>query len=143
MKKLILILLFSSIAIGAHAQEPFNPLADKEITQEIMRSVVILIGLYLISTFILTLIRLFLTDRLKRTLVEKGADEPIITALLPKNKNEKSEALKWFTLLSAIALGFTVSNFYQPLGIHSVIIMTVSVALGFLAHYLIMRWLNN
>ncbi|MNR31596.1 hypothetical protein D3C85_1491160 [compost metagenome] len=108
-----------------------------------MRSVVLLTGLYLISTFILTLIRLFLTDRLKRTLIEKGADEPIITAILPKNKDEKSRTIKWFTLLSAIALGLTVSSFYQPVGIHSAIIMTVSVALGFLAHYLIMRWLNN
>lgn len=143
MKKIILISLFLSTSIIVRAQEPFNPFADKEITQEIMRSIVLLIGLYLISTFILTLIRLFLTDRLKRNLLDKGADEPIITALLPKNKNEKSGAIKWFTILSAIAIGFTISSFYQPMGIHSVIIMTASVALGFLAHYFIMRWLNK
>jgi hypothetical protein len=34
-------------SLGAHAQGQFNPLADKEITQEIMRSIVLLLGLTL------------------------------------------------------------------------------------------------
>jgi hypothetical protein len=143
MKKIITIIAFLSISLGAHAQEQFNPLADKEITLEIMRSIVLLLGLYLISAFILTLFRLFLTDRLKRALLEKGVDETVITALLPKNKDEKSGTIKWFTILTAIAVGLTVSSFYQPMGMHSVIIMTASIALGFLAHYFIMKWLNN
>jgi uncharacterized membrane protein YwzB len=75
--------------------------------------------------------------------LEKGVDETVITALLPKNKEEKSGTIKWFTILAAIAIGLTVSSFYQPMGIHSVIIMTASIALGFLAHYFIIKWLND
>ena len=89
MKKLATIITLMGTAITASAQTVFNPLADEHAFFDMMHCTVIIILIFLISSFLLTLIKLFLDDRLKRVIIEKGVTESVIAQLLPANQKEK------------------------------------------------------
>jgi hypothetical protein len=103
---------------------------------------VIIILVFLASSFVLTLIKLFLDDRLKRTIVEKGVAEGVIAQLLPANQKGKENSLKWFAILTAIAIGLTVISFYMPSGLYAATVMIFSIALGFLGYYFLLKKLR-
>ncbi|TDO23917.1 hypothetical protein [Pedobacter duraquae] len=126
--------------LSANAQQPhYTVLEDREIAHNLLNSTVIILIMILTSTFILKLIRLFMNDRLRRSMLEKQTPENIIAKLLPQQKQEKNLAIKWFFLLSAISIGLTATYLTQPIGIHSVLIMSLSAALGFFAYFLFIR----
>jgi hypothetical protein len=141
MKRIITIiaLLFYSIAVNAQTYYLFP--RDRNITTELMRSTVITIVLYIISAFILSLIRIFLNHQLKNKMLEKGVPGEVIANMLPP-KNEQTIAIKWFSILTAIAVGFLIISFFPP-GIHSIIIMAFCIALGHLGFYLWVKRVNN
>jgi hypothetical protein len=143
MKKTLTIIILTTASIAAHAQNRYNPFADKEALSEIFRSVVILLLIYILSTFVLTLVKLILNHRLKKTIVEKGAPEQVISQLLDQPENNKKGAIKWFILLTAVAIGLTIISFSLPMGVHSVIIMILSIALGFLGYYFLLKRLDK
>lgn len=143
MKKVFISLLFLIVSLVVNAQGGYDPFSDKEMTHEIMRSLVILAVLYLLVTFILSLIRLNLENRLKKTMLEKGTPENIVAQLLPKGKQEKYTVIKWFTIPAAIGIGLIMVNVFQPLGFHSIIIMIFSIALGFLVYYFLIKRLDD
>jgi hypothetical protein len=141
MKRIItsIALLFYSIAANAQTYYLFP--RDRGITTELMRSTVATIVLYIISVFLLSLIRIMLNARLKHKMLDKGVPAEVIADMLPR-KNELTIAIKWFSVLIAISIGLLIISFF-PLGIHSVIIMCFSVALGFLGFYLWAKRLKN
>ena len=143
MKKILTIIILMATTIAANAQNPFNPFTDKGMFDQMFRSAVALLLIYLLCTFILTMIRLFLDNRLKKAIVEKGAPENVISQLLRQDKNDQKGAMKWFILLTTVAIGLTFISFSLPLGIHSVIIMIISIALGFLGYYFLLKRLDN
>ncbi|QEC53448.1 hypothetical protein EDD80_103203 [Anseongella ginsenosidimutans] len=97
--------------------------------------IAVLLIIYLASAFLLTLVRLFL----KKSLIAKGVSQDLIMQLLARENNQKSLALKWCCLFSAAGLGLLLTYFFQPIGWHSVIILTFSLAAGFLVWYLLLR----
>lgn len=134
MKRIISILLLSAPAITANAQENSYLMGDKEISGEFMRSLVIITILFIFSSFILSLIRLILDNRLKKQMIDKGVPTEVIINMLPK-KNELTSTIRWFCLLTAISVGLLLIALFLPLGIHSVVIMGFSVAGGLLVYY--------
>jgi hypothetical protein len=141
MKRIISIitLLFYSITAGAQTYNLFP--RDRGITTELLRSTVATIVLYIIASFIISMTRMILNDRLKKKMLEKGVSGEVIAQMLPP-RNELAIAAKWISILSAISVGFLIISFFPP-GIHSVIIMTACVALGHLAFYLWAKRLKN
>lgn len=135
MKRTITILASFFLSIAANAQTTYVLSRDRDVTTEFMRSVFATIVLCIICGFILSLVRVILNDQLKRKMLEKGVPGEVIASMLPR-KNELSIAIKWFSVLMAISLGLLIISLTAPLGIHSVIIMTVCVALGFWGFYL-------
>ena len=142
MKKIATIISLMSAGITANAQTVFDPFTDERAFFEMMHSVVIIILVFLASSFVLTLIKLFLDDRLKRTIVEKGVAEGVIAQLLPANQKGKENSLKWFAILTAIAIGLTVISFYMPSGLYAATVMIFSIALGFLGYYFLLKKLR-
>lgn len=141
MKRIITIIALLFYSIAANAQTYYLFPRDRNITTELMRSTVIIIVMYIISAFILSLIRIFLNHRLKNKMLEKGVPGEVIAQMLP-GKNEQTMAIKWFSVLIAIAVGFLIISFFPP-GIHSIIIMVFCVALGHLGFYLWAKRLNK
>lgn len=125
-----------------NAQDKFDVLTDKEFMFNALHSLVAIVVIYLLAVFILTMVRLLMNYNLKKSLLEKGATEEVIAQILPPNKSGYQDALKGFTVLFAIGLGLLAVSWFQPLGIHSVIIMVFSIAFGFLGFYFLLRRLD-
>jgi len=75
--------------------------------------------------------------RLKKNLIDRSVPENIVSQFLKPNLNEDSrEAIKWVAILLGAGIGLAVVSFINhSLGIHSLAIMIISVALGYLAYY--------
>jgi hypothetical protein len=139
MKKITTIATIMLASLAAHAQnvqDDSKAIIDKDFMRELLTNSGVLIGIFLFTTFFLTIIRSFLDSRLKNKLIDKGASENVVNQLLqPLKKDSKLEPLKWFSILSGIGLGLALIGAFQPLGIHSLAIMSFSLAAGFLAYY--------
>ncbi|WDF57173.1 hypothetical protein [Mucilaginibacter sp. KACC 22063] len=121
-----------------------NPSADtaaagNETVLFTLNALAILLVIYIASSFLLALVRLFLGDRLRRTLLEKDASEEVITRMLPPADSMRQNALQWCCLLLAAGIGLSICYYNQPLGLNSAVIMSFSLAAGLLAYYLISK----
>jgi hypothetical protein len=139
MKRLttILIMMCTGFAVTAQTNDHPEPLIDRGLMEEIVRTVSILLTIILFSAAILSIIRMILDNRIKKQMVEKGVSENIISQLLqPINKESSRDVnIKWFCILAGIGVGLALINFFQPLGIHSLAIMSFSLAASFLGYY--------
>src|SRR5450432_1585304 len=123
------ILLASFAANAQNVQDDPKAIIDKDFMRELLTNSGVLVGIFLFTTFFLTIIRSFLDSRLKNKLIDKGASENVVNQLLqPLKKDSKLEPLKWFSILSGIGLGLALIGAFQPLGIHSLAIMSFSLA---------------
>lgn len=134
------LLFFSMGAFAQNNAEAPRPIIDNDFMRELLTTSGVLIGLFLVSSFFLNLIRSFLDGKLKGRLIERGASEDVVNQLLQPLKTEsKLEPLKWFSILAGIGLGLLLIDAFQPLGIHSLAIMAFSLAAGFLSYYLLTK----
>ena len=137
MKRLLLLLLFCLTAGAAWAQDALTPALGGN-TVELGRHVLMpLLGLYLLCSFVLAAIKMVLNYLLKNKIVDTAViSESIVERLLPGPQDEQNKVVKWVALLLSTGVGLAVCNWYLPLGLHSIIILLFSTALGFLAYYL-------
>ncbi len=96
--------------------------------------------LYLIIMFILSVVRALLDNRLKSQMINKGVSDKLVEQFLqPTATDAKEQAMKWFLILFGIGLGLTIVSNTLPLGIHSISIMTFSLSLSFLGYYFFVK----
>jgi hypothetical protein len=143
MKRIITIAIILLMAITANAQtdnDASKTIIDSGFMRELLSTSGALVAVFLITTFILNFVRLVLDNRIKNRLIEKGAAENLVSQLLqPFSKENKMEPIKWFCILAGIGLGLSLINYTQPLGIHSLAIMSFSLAASFLGYYFFNR----
>ena len=139
MKGFLLLLLCCLPAGAASAQSTLVPALDAN-TLELGRRVVFpAFALFLLGYFVLAAIRLVLNYLLKRQILASAVSESVVERLLPGPQDEQNKVVKWVALLLSSGAGLTLCSWYLPLGLHSVIILLFSTALGFLAYYLYLR----
>jgi FtsH-binding integral membrane protein len=144
MKKTLIALAILSSTIAAYAQDTHEPLIDRSLVFSVINICTIILVIYLISSFILQLLRQNFDYRLKNKILEKGTAENIVSQLMqPDKKDSRNTLLQWFCTLMGIAIGFTIMNFTQPFGLHSLAIMAFSVAAGLGAYYYFSRRNKN
>jgi hypothetical protein len=137
---LAFILLTSFAANAQTVEEDSKTIIDREFMRELLTNCGVLLGLFLVTAFFLSMMRTYLDSRLKNRLIDKGASESVVTQLLQPMKNEsKLEPLKWFSILAGIGLGLALIDAFKPLGIHSLAIMAFSLAAGFLCYYFLSK----
>ena len=140
MKKIATISLIFFAAVSANAQQNFQSFPDREFNNDFLHITGVLIGIFLFTSFILSIIRLFLEGRMKNKMIDKGVSETVVEQFLqPTNRDSKSVAMKWFIVTACIGLGLAAINLSLPIGIHSIAIMAFSIALGFLGYYFYMK----
>jgi|HubBroStandDraft_6_1064221.scaffolds.fasta_scaffold712112_2 hypothetical protein len=140
MKKAVIAaaILMSSIAVNA--QDNQEPLISRELIFDLIHIIAVVLIIYLISSFILQLIRHNLDYRLKSRIIEKETAENIVGQLVqPDKTNPVNTLLQWFCTLLGIGIGFTIMAFTRPFGLHSLAIMAFSVAAGLGTYYLFVR----
>jgi hypothetical protein len=122
------------------AQDALLPALDANAIELGRRVMIPAIALFLLGYFVLAAIKLVLNYLLKNKIVEAAViSESVVERLLPGPQDEQNKVVKWVALLLSTGAGLTVCSRYLPLGLHSVIIMVFSTALGFLAYYLFLR----
>jgi len=130
--------------IVANAQDKQEPLIDRELIFDLVHICAVVLIIYLVSSFILQLIRQNLDYRLKSKIIEKETAENVLGQLIPPDKtNPSNTILQWFCTLVGIAIGFMVMTFTQPFGLHSLAIMAFSVAAGLGIYYFFTRRNKN
>lgn len=140
MKKILFFtVVFTASTPGVYAQSNVSAINQKDTLLFLFNAMAILLAMYILSSFLLAVIRMFLHDRLKKALLEKQASEEVIRWMLPRQSDQLHSALKWCCVLILISIGLTACYYTQPLGLHSVIFLTFSAGLGFLAFFLIMK----
>jgi hypothetical protein len=140
MKRFLLLLLFCLTAGGATAQGTPVPSLDINGLELARRVLLPAVALFLLGYFVLAAIRVVLNYLLKNKIVEAAViSERVVERLLPGPQEEQNKVVKWVALLLSSGTGLTLVERYPPLGIHSVIILLFSTALGFLAYYLFLR----
>ncbi|HEX8429598.1 hypothetical protein [Hymenobacter sp.] len=139
MKSFWLLLLFCLTAWGASAQSASLPALDNNALDFARHVFLPGLALFLLGYFVLAAIKLVLNYLLKRQIVAAAVSESIVERLLPRPQDEQNKVVKWIALLLSSGGGLLLCSFYLPLGLHSVIILLFSTALGFSAYYLFLR----
>jgi len=114
-----------------------NPLYQPEMLRIIFTIAVVIVFM----VFILAIMKLSLTHRLKNKIVDKGLSENIAASILQTNPHEdRNSNIKWFMLMAGLGAGLLIVNYTQPLGIHSLAIMSFSISASFLGYDLFTRY---
>ena len=144
MKKTLIALVILSSTLAAYAQDTHEPLIDRSLVFSVVNICTIIMVIYLISAFILQLLRQNFDYHLKSKIIEKGTDQQIVSQLMQTDKpNPGNTILQWCCTLLGIAIGFTIMWLTQPFGLHSLAIMAFSVAAGLGTYYYFSRRNKN
>ena len=132
------------LSILANAQDSYKALQDPDMyryTFNICASIFVVLAF---MAFILSIIKRILEYRIKNKIADKGVPESLAASILQKNMGESMHAnIKWFALLTGLGAGLIIVNYTLPLGIHSLAIMSLSIALSFLGYFLYLKKWGN
>jgi tellurite resistance protein TehA-like permease len=110
--------------------------ADYNFKYDALHTSYTILTIVVFGIMILTFIRWLLDYRLKNKLIEKSAPDHVVSQLLqPITSDNKNVAIKWFALLMGLGTGLSFVDYFHPLGIHSLAIMSFSLAASFLGYY--------
>jgi hypothetical protein len=138
MKKILISAMILLSSAGAFAQDDKEPIVNRQLIFDLLNICAIVFVIYLISNWILQMMKQNLDYRLKSKLIEKETAENIVVQLvrpLKKDNGNGKTVLQWFFMLAGIGVGFTLINFTRPYGIHSLAIMAFCIAAGFAGYY--------
>ena len=139
MKKVISFLIVISISAAMQAQEA-NSFEISMHGMEMFRICATIFLLIALMMFILSVLKRILEYRIRNRIVDKGVPESLAASLLKDPHNDsKHSAFKWFAMLAGTGVGLTLVNYTMPLGVHSIAIMSFSIAASFLGYYLFIR----
>ncbi|MBW1297394.1 hypothetical protein [Aquimarina litoralis] len=115
--------------------KPLIIINETRIDPDVYKIGVIIFLIILVLSFILSVLRYVLDHKLKKKMLEKEISEEVIASILQKDsKGAKHNSIKWFLVLMGTGIGLFINSLYLPLGIHSIGIMAISIALAFLMH---------
>lgn len=139
MKRIIFVILVLAGSLSAHAQEvSFGQ--GLALNMEAFRIIATIVVLVLIMTFILNMFKKIFDYRLKNKIVDRGIPQEATASILRTEQvDNKNAPVKWFALLAGLGLGLTIVNYTLPLGIHSLAIMSFSLAFSFLGYFVFLK----
>jgi hypothetical protein len=59
--------------------------------------------------------------------------------LQTKGVDNRQQVIKWVSLLAGLGAGFTIINYTQPVGYHSLAILAFSISISFLGYYFFLK----
>jgi len=85
--------------------------------------------------FLVTMVKLILDHRLKNKMIQKDISEELVASILQKDtQGLKHQSIKWFLVAAATGIGLFLTHAFLPLGLHSIGIMAISIAMAFLLY---------
>jgi hypothetical protein len=136
MKKVLFIIAALGGSIVAYAQDKPEPLINREFIFDLIHIIAVLLVIYLISSFILQIVRSNFDFRLKSKILERQTEEQVAGQILQPDKvSPLNTVLQWICALVAVGIGFLIIELTEPYGLHSLAIMAFSVAAGLIVYY--------
>ncbi len=130
MKKIISLMTIIAMPFMVSAQD--NSLQNSEAFR-IFATILVII---LVMAFILLTLKRIFDFRLKNKIVDNGIPENIIASILQTTPKEDGNVnIKWFAILAGLGIALIIIYYTQPLGIHSLAIMSLCLSLSFLGYY--------
>ncbi len=140
MKKILTTSTILCFVFAARAQGNFDPFKDRDLYFDVLNICGVLAGIYLISSFILQIVKNAMSYRIKNRILDKGTEVNIVREILqPDKKVNKNYILQWFFMLLSIGAGLIIVNLIRPFGLYSLAILALSIAAGFGAYYYFSR----
>jgi hypothetical protein len=140
MKKALVIIAALGGSIAAYAQDKPEPLINRDLIFDLIHVILFILVIYLISSFILQLVRQNLDFRLKSKILERQTEELIVRQLVqPEKPNPLNSVLQWICALVGVGIGFALISHTLPFGLHSLAIMAFSVAAGLGVYYYVAK----
>jgi hypothetical protein len=140
MKKIITIAAIICAPFLLNAQDSMRLPDGRYISRELLNIPAVLLVVYLLSTFILNILKWILDYRLKSKLVDKGVSETVVGQFLrPAKSDARTQSIKSALVLFGLAAGLIIVNYTLPLGIHSIAIMAFCLAAAFLGYFYYLR----
>jgi hypothetical protein len=144
MKKALIIFAAMCGSIAVYAQDKPEPLINREFIFDLIHIIAVLLIIYLISSFIIQLVRSNFDFRLKSKIVERQTQDPVLTQLVqPDKPNSFNSILQWICALAGVGIGFLIIEMTEPYGLHSLAIMALCVAAGLIVYYFIAKRPKN
>lgn len=139
MKKLIFAVPVLGTSLQAAAQDLYFGQSGS-LNMEAFRIISTIVVVILFMAFILNILKKIFEYRLKNKIVNKGIPHDVVSSILQTGEGENKNApVKWFSLLAGLGVGLTIVNYTLPLGIHSLAIMSFSIAFSFLGYFLFLK----
>ena len=106
MKQVIIIATVLLLPFGVNAWHDSTLQEIDDMPIAVIGIPAVILALYLVLTFILTLTKSIMDNRLKSRMIEKGVSDKVVEQFLqPDDKDVKGQAMKSFLLLSGIGQG--------------------------------------
>ncbi|MEQ1799020.1 MAG: hypothetical protein ABL872_13790 [Lacibacter sp.] len=139
MKKIVstAALIFTAFFANAQGGEP-------AFDRNIFNAVSVIFVVILFMVFIINVLKMFLENRMKHKIIDKGVSESAASSLLQTTpKNDQLTTIKWVCILAGIGGGLMIVNYTQPLGIHSLATMAFSISVSFLVYYFFAKFTSK
>jgi len=140
MKKISITFSAIAISVAANAQDNGEPLIDRSLVYDVVHICSVLLIIYVITTFVLQMVKQNFDYRIKSKIIEKQTPEDVASKLLQGDKKDTRQTLlQWIFVMGAIGVGLTIINLSRPFGLHSLAIMAFSISAGFLGYYVFVK----
>ncbi len=114
------------------------------IDPDVYKVIVVIFIIVLIMWFTVTILKRLLEHKLKNKILDKEISQDLASAVLNTESNDKTQnSIKWFIILTTTGVGLFITNQYLPLGLHSIGIMTISIAFGFLLYIIYLKFFGQ
>ncbi|GAB2982535.1 hypothetical protein GCM10027049_18990 [Mucilaginibacter puniceus] len=136
MKKITTLSILMLISFIGNAEDVYKLHDGKQISRQLIDIPASILAVYIISIFLINIIKGILNHRLKYKMIDKGVSEDMIKLLLQHDQSDtKNQTIKSVFILTGLGIGITITSFFQPYDIHSAVILIFSLSLSFLAYY--------
>jgi uncharacterized membrane protein YwzB len=137
MKKIIAICGIFCIGLNSKAQ---GPVTEAEGQRQFVVNATFVAVLYLVSSFILKVVKGIQDYRLKNKMLEKGLSEELVQQFLqPPDHENKNQTIRICFILAGIGIGLALTSFFKPDMIMSIALSSMTIAAGFLAYYIYLK----
>lgn len=110
------------------------------IDPDVYKVILVILIIVMIMLFIMKILRTMLDHKLKNRIIDKEIPQELASSILQTESNcETHISIKWFIILICTGVGLFIANQYLPLGLHSIGVMIISIAIGFLGYSIYLK----
>jgi hypothetical protein len=143
MKKQILLFIVITMPLMVFADD-YHFTEGTSFSRQLFEIPATLFAAWLLITFLISMVRLVLDNRLKVKMIEKDVSDKVAAQMLQPTKSDtRGQAFKWFMILAGTGIGLGLVSINLPFGIHSIAILVCCLSLSYLGYFFYIKRSEN